>query len=84
MRAIARHDSVSSAVRGVVSCEVRNTCRGRVWAVGVTQPLPLIDGVGPVCGKVGRPRQRAERLLADRGYDHDKYRRDLRKRGVSP
>jgi transposase len=34
----------------------------------VTQLLPLIDGVGPVRGKVGRPRQRAERLLADRGY----------------
>jgi transposase len=50
----------------------------------VTQLLPLIDGVGPVRGKVGRPRQRAERLLADRGYDHDKYRRELRKRGVKP
>jgi transposase len=48
----------------------------------VTQLLPLIDGVGPVRGKVGRPRQRTERLLADRGYDHDKYRRELRKRGV--
>jgi transposase len=50
----------------------------------VTQLLPLVDGVGPVTGKVGRPRQRAERLLADRGYDHDKYRRELRVRGVTP
>jgi transposase len=50
----------------------------------VTQLLPLIDGVGPVRGKVGRPRQRAERGLADRGYDHDKYRRELRNRGVKP
>jgi IS5 family transposase len=24
------------------------------------------------------------RLLADRGYDHDKYRRELRKQGVKP
>lgn len=32
----------------------------------VTQLLALIDGVEPVRGKVGRPRQRAERLLADR------------------
>lgn len=46
--------------------------------------LPLIDGVGPVRGKPGRPRQRAERLLADRGYDHDKYRRLLWARGVKP
>jgi transposase len=50
----------------------------------VTQLLPLIDGVGPVTGKNGRPRQRSERVLADRGYDHDKYRRALRKRGVKP
>lgn len=50
----------------------------------VTQLLPLIDGVGPVTGKNGRPRQRSERVLADRGYDHDKYRRELRRRGVKP
>jgi transposase len=50
----------------------------------VTQPLPLVDGVGPVRGKVARPRRRAERLLADRSYDHDKYRRELWKRGVEP
>jgi transposase len=50
----------------------------------VTQLLPLIDGVGAARGKVGRPRKRAERLLADRGYDHDKYRRELRARGVKP
>lgn len=50
----------------------------------VTQLLPLVDGVGPIAGKVGRPRRRSDRLLADRGYDHDKYRRELRKRGVKP
>ena len=50
----------------------------------VTQLLPLIDSVGPVAGKVGRPRQRPDRVLADRGYDHDKYRRELWSRGVKP
>ncbi len=50
----------------------------------VTQLLPLIDGVAPVPGKIGRPRQRADRLIADRGYDHDKYRRQLWARGVKP
>ena len=50
----------------------------------VTQLLPLIDGVEPVSARLGRPRKRAERLLADRGYDHDKYRRELWKRGVKP
>jgi transposase len=50
----------------------------------VTQLLPLVDGVGPVRGRPGRARQRAEQLIADRGYDHDKYRRELWKRGVKP
>jgi transposase len=50
----------------------------------ITQLLPLLDGVMPVSGKVGRPRRRTDRVLADRGYDHDKYRRALRKRGVKP
>jgi transposase len=50
----------------------------------VTQLLALIDGVGPVRGKPGRPRRRAEAVIADRGYDHDKYRRQLWGRGVQP
>ena len=28
-------------------------------------------------GKIGRPRLRADSVIADRGYDHDKYRRQL-------
>lgn len=50
----------------------------------ITQLLALIDGISPVKGKLGRPRQRPERLLADRGYDFDKYRRELWRRGVKP
>jgi transposase len=50
----------------------------------VTQLLPLIDAVGPVTGRRGRPRRHAERVLADRGYDHDTYRRQLRMRGITP
>ncbi len=50
----------------------------------VTQLLPLIDSIGPIAGTPGRPRKRSERILADRGYDHDKYRRELWKRGVKP
>ena len=38
----------------------------------------------PVAGSVGRPRKRPERLTADRGYDHDKYRRQLWQRGIKP
>jgi transposase len=50
----------------------------------VTQLIPLLDAVPHVRGAVGRPRRRPERLSADRGYDHDKYRRLLRRRGIAP
>ena len=38
----------------------------------------------PVRGLPGRPLRRPQRLLADRGYDHDAYRRRLRARGIEP
>ena len=38
----------------------------------------------PVRGRVGRPRRRPDSVVADRGYDHDKYRRELRRRGIKP
>jgi transposase len=50
----------------------------------VTQLIPLLDRVPPVRGRVGRPRTRPKILLADRGYDHDKYRRLLWARGIKP
>jgi transposase len=50
----------------------------------ITQLLPLIDSIMPVSGKVGRPRQRPDRIVADRGYDHDSYRCELWRRGVKP
>jgi transposase len=48
----------------------------------ITQLLPLVERVPPVRGKVGRPRKRPERLTADRGYDYDRYHRQLRQRGI--
>ena len=52
----------------------------------VTQLLPLLDALHcrPVAGKIGRPRQKPDLVLADRGYDHDKYRRLLRARNIKP
>jgi transposase len=50
----------------------------------VTQLIPLLDAVPPIAGAVGHPRRRPESLIADRGYDHDKYRRLLRQRGIKP
>lgn len=47
--------------------------------------MPLLDELRrrPIAGKPGRPRHRPDLLLADRGYDHDKYRRILRSRGIA-
>ena len=42
----------------------------------VTQLIPAAGG--------GRPRRRPESVVGDRGYDHDKYRRLLRDRGIEP
>ena len=50
----------------------------------VTELLPAVDAVPPVRGKPGRPRRRPERLYADRGYDSDGHRRQLRRRGIRP
>ena len=35
-------------------------------------------------GRRGRPRRRPDQLFADRGYDHDKYRRLVRAKGIRP
>lgn len=50
----------------------------------VTQLIPLLDRVSPIRGRVGRPRRKPRMLVADRGYDHEKYRRLLRARGIRP
>lgn len=48
----------------------------------VTQLIPLVDAVPSVHGKIGLPHRRFTRVLADRGYDNDKYRRLLRSRNI--
>jgi transposase len=45
---------------------------------------PAIEAVPAVAGLPGRPRRRPASVVADRGYDHDKYRRLLRERGITP
>jgi len=50
----------------------------------VTQLMPLIAAIPPVRGRRGRPRKRPDAVYADRGYDHDKYRRQVRGKGVTP
>lgn len=51
---------------------------------GVTQLIPLLEAIPPVRGKRGRPRRRPTVVLADHGYDHDKYRRLVWDLSVKP
>jgi transposase len=46
--------------------------------------LPLVDKVPPVAGKVGRPRQRPKALYADRAYDSEPHRKELKARKIKP
>lgn len=50
----------------------------------ITQLLPLVDLVPSVRGRVGRPRRRPQRLIADRGYDSKRHRQQLWQRGIKP
>jgi transposase len=50
----------------------------------VTQLMPLIQAIPPARGRRGRPRRRPDALYADRGYDHDKYRKQVRAAGIRP
>jgi transposase len=44
--------------------------------------IPLVEAIPRVRGRRGRPRNRPASLYADRGYDHDKYRKLLHARGI--
>ncbi|MFC4035053.1 IS5 family transposase [Streptomyces polygonati] len=48
----------------------------------VTQLLPLIDAVPAIRGRRGHPRRKPDSLFADRGYDHDIYREQIRARHI--
>lgn len=50
----------------------------------VTQLLPLVDAIPPVKGNRGRPMRRPVRVQADRAYDSQPHRRELRSRTIRP
>ena len=50
----------------------------------VTQLLPLVDAIPPIRGTRGRPLRKPKVIYADRGYDSDSHRRQLRERGIRP
>lgn len=50
----------------------------------VTQLIPLVDGIPAVAGKPGHPRRRPDSVYADRAYDSEAHRDELRQRGIAP
>lgn len=46
--------------------------------------MTLVRAIPPIRGKRGRPLQKPVSLLADRGYDSEPHRRQLRDRGIEP
>jgi transposase len=46
--------------------------------------MALIDAVPPIRGRPGRPRRRPDGIYADRAYDHDKYRKLVRGKAITP
>ena len=50
----------------------------------VTQILPLVESIPPVPGHRGRPRQRPDCVIGDRGYDSEKHRQALRDLRITP
>jgi len=48
------------------------------------QLIPMVDAMPAVAGKVGAPKRKPKYLLADRGYDSEAHRQQLRSRGIEP
>lgn len=46
--------------------------------------IDVVDAIRPVRQPRGRPRKRPAKLHADKGYDFNRCRRDLRARGITP
>jgi len=50
----------------------------------VTQLIPLVDGIPDLSGEKGDKPTKPEELYADRAYDSEPHREELRERGIEP
>lgn len=58
--------------------------RPAATAGDITPLMPLAEAVPSIHDKRSRPRQRRQEVLADRGYDHDRYHRQAWAKGIKP
>ncbi|PJI99775.1 hypothetical protein BX264_0026 [Streptomyces sp. 2333.5] len=78
-------EAVRGQHRGLVRQLGRQAVCGGVLGAGQLLGQPGLDQVvPPVRSKRARPRRRPDVVLADRGYEHDKYRRLVWDLGVKP
>ena len=75
--ALAEYGSYREARTGKISQIKVSTLSGE-------PRMTLINAIPPVRGRRGRPRQRPDAIYTDRGYDYDKYRRQVREKGIKP
>lgn len=50
----------------------------------INELLPLVDSIPHVFGKPGRPKNKPDAVLGDRGYDSEPHRQALREMGIKP
>lgn len=50
----------------------------------IKELLPLVDSAGPLDEETGEPRHRPEAVYADRAYDSEPHREELRERQIEP
>ena len=53
-------------------------------AADVTQLLPLVDNIPDLSGEEGDKPTKPKELYADRAYDSEPHRKELRDRGIDP
>jgi transposase len=50
----------------------------------ILELLPLVDAMPAIGGRPGRARRKRRRVQGDRGYDSQRHRAELRRRGITP
>ncbi len=50
----------------------------------IKELLPLVDSAGPLEEETGEPQHRPKAAYADRAYDSEPHRKELRRRGIEP
>jgi transposase len=92
LRMTTRREFLRTTAKRGSKCHLICDGRGVPLAVRLTganrndsqEALALVDAIPLLCGARGRPRQRPDCVVGDRGYDATAIRRGLRSRHIVP